>query len=133
MIQRNRLVAKLALFLMLPLAALAFSSGCAVVLTPDPDSGIRMGTFQKEPNKDKVPVPLVEVSGEVITIIGPGNGDVEWFDDETDSKGIHDEPDARENANWGLTAGPSGWACDELNRQVNVSVGGEAFDFVCDL
>ena len=131
MIQRNRLVAKLALFSMLSLAA--FGTGCAVVLTPDPESGIRMGTYQKEPNKDKVPVPLVEVSGEVISIIGPGDGDVEYFEDETDSKGIHDEPDARENANWGLTAGPSGWACDELNKQVNVSVGGEAFDFVCDL
>ena len=131
MIQRNRLVAKLALFSMLPLAA--FGTGCAVVLTPDPESGIRMGTFQKEPNKDKVPVPRVEVSGEVITIIGPGNGTVEEFEDETDHRGIHDEPNARENANWGLTAGADGWACDELNKQVNVSVGGEAFDFVCDL
>lgn len=131
MIQRNRLVAKLALFSMLPLAA--FGTGCAVVLTPDPDSGIRMGTYQKEPNKDKVPVPLVEVSGQVIAIIGPGNGTVEEFEDETDHEGIYDAPNARENANWGLTAGPSGWACDELNKQVNVSVGGEAFDFVCDL
>lgn len=131
MIQRNRLVAKLALFSMLPLAA--FGTGCAIVLTPDPDSGIRMGTYQKEPNKDKVPVPLVEVSGQVIAIIGPGNGTVEEFEDETDHEGIYDAPNARENANWGLTAGPSGWACDELNKQVNVSVGGEAFDFVCDL
>ena len=131
MIQRNRLVAKLALFVILPLAA--FSSGCLTVLTPDPESGIRMGTYQKEPNKDKVPVPLVEVSGEVIRIIGPGNGTVEMFEDETDEEGIYDAPNARENANWGLTAGPDGWACDELNRQVDVSVGGEAFDFVCDL
>ena len=131
MIQRNRLVAKLALFSMFPLAA--FGTGCVVVLTPDPESGIRMGTYQKEPNKDKVPVPLVEVSGQVIRIIGPGNGTVEEFDDETDDKGIYDAPNARENANWGLTAGPSGWACDELNKQVDVSVGGEAFDFVCDL
>jgi hypothetical protein len=131
MIQRNRLVAKLALFSMLPLAA--FGTGCAIVLTPDPDSGIRMGTYQKEPNKDKVPVPLVEVSGEVINIIGPGDGDVEFFEDETNSKGLHDEPDARENASWGLTAGPSGWACDELNRQVTIPVGGEGVDMVCDL
>lgn len=131
MIQRNRLVAKLALFSMLLLAA--FGTGCVVVLTPDPESGIRMGTFQKEPNKDKVPVPLVEVSGQVIRIIGPGNGTVEEFEDETDDEGIYDQPNARENANWGLTAGPDGWACDELNRQVDVSVGGEAFDFVCDL
>lgn len=129
--QRNRLVAKLALFSMLPLAAL--STGCAVVLTPDPDSGIRMGTYQKEPNKDKVPVPLVEVAGQVVRIIGPGNGDVEFFENETNSKGIHDEPDARENANWGLTAGPAGWACDEVNAQLDIPVGGEGVDMVCDL
>jgi hypothetical protein len=58
---------------------------------------------------------------------------VQEFDGETDDEGIYDAPNARENANWGLTAGPSGWACDEINKQVNVSVGGEAFDFVCDL
>ena len=130
--QRNRLVAKLALFSMLPLAA--FGTGCAVVLTPDPESGIRMGTYQKEPNKDRVPVPLVEVAGEVITIIGPGDGDVTRFEDEeTNSKGIFDEPNARENANWGLSAGPSGWACDEINKQVTIPVGGEGVDMVCDL
>ena len=129
--QNRRLVAKLALFLMLALGV--FGTGCAVVLTPDPDSGIRMGTYEKEPNKDKVPVPNVFVTGLLKNTIGPGNGTVDDFEGETDHKGIHDEPDAIDNARWFLTAGPDGWACDELNKEVDVSIGGEAFDFVCDL
>jgi hypothetical protein len=67
-----------------------------------------METYRGPRGGARVPEPFVPVLGYVYNDFGPGPGDVDAFMDETDFDGVHDEPDAKTNAEWQLQAGPKG-------------------------
>jgi hypothetical protein len=134
MFQRDHisgLIAKLAIVALILLPAFG-SSSC----TPGPSDvfrgGIRMETYEKVSGPNRVPVPLAPVTGLIDEDFGGGEGYVRDFEDETDYRGVHEEPSAVTNATWFLTAGPFS-LCGEINRHVVIPIGGEIVRFTCEL
>ena len=127
--QSSRLLAKLAIVSIILLPAF---SGCVPGPTPVFTGGIRMETYEKVGGSNRVPVPLAPVTGLLDVDYGGGEGYIRDFEDETDYRGVHEEPSAVTNAVWFLSAGPFS-LCNEINRRVTIPIGGEIVRFTCEL
>lgn len=119
-------------------ALLLIASGC-IPSTP-PGGGINVTTFEAISGigNSEFPLPNVPNRGNVLPgpdgfqILGPGTGRDLEFSGLTDFDAISKYPDARTNARWQATAGPTAAPpCAAGTAVQDVPADGAIFKFVC--